>query len=523
MSLREDDKILKDNEEKITEAAALFGTKKEEDLHASRHETDTSPSMESPEGSLTFNSNPLSTEYQKYPELSKYHRMRGYGPPVDIIEDIIVEKLITENPMFILNGKIWIYLHSEGRYIQDEDGSMIKELASRKMFRDLITPNRQARVYNLLLTKQKIRINLGDENDYPSKWMINFRNGILDLVTMNLLPHDPKYRLTNALPHEWHGNPNNPDSIMRDYFESWLQDEDGNTREDDIKMLLQYSAYCMTINTSLQCLLFITGDGGLGKGVFTRLLQKAIGPENCSSIPLQRLSGRDSRFQTNFLLFKLANICADISSAEIEDTAGMKMLTGEDSIPAEIKGGKAYMFEPYAKFIFSCNRIPTTREDKTNGWYRRLLILHVTQRAEDVPGIEKLLQDDVDTFIYLAVMALHEILVDANSNPIDNPQITRSERSKKMVDDVHAYADSVMAFIQDRTVTTFDENGKPIPGRKTLREELYREYERYCSDEGRIALSKHVFYRNLKEKGYTLVRTAQGYYFKNLELSQFND
>ncbi len=181
------------------------------------------------------------------------------------------------------------------------------------------------------------------------------------------------------------------------------------------------------------------------------------------------------------------------------------------------------MFEPYAKFIFSCNRIPTTREDKTNGWYRRLLILHIMQRAEEVPGIEEILQDDVETFIYLAVTAFHEILVDASGHTEDYPKITKSKRSIQMVDDVHAYADSVTAFIHDRTYTTVDENGNLIPRAKTLREKLYREYEQYCSDEGRIALSKFVFYQNLREKGYSETRDSQGRYFKNLELIPFDD
>lgn len=521
MSLWEGDNFYEENKEKITEAAAMFGTKKEEDLHAARHETDTSPSMGSPEGSLAFNSNPLSTEWQRYPDLSKNHRMKGgYGPPVDIIDDVIAEKLITENDLFVLNGKFWIYDH--GVFIQDEDGSMIKEMSTRKMFRDFITPNRQARVYNLMLTKQKIQVSLRDVNNYPHRW-INFQNGMLDPVTMELHPHSPVYRAINQIPHEWHPEIDTKGSIMLSYFESWLQDENGDPREDDLKMLLQFSAYCLTIDTSFQCLLFITGDGGLGKGVFTRLLQKAIGPENCSSLPLQRLSGKESRFQTNFLFGKIANICADISSAELEDTAVMKMLTGEDSIPAEIKGGKSFMFEPYAKFIFSCNRIPTTREDKTNGWYRRLLILHITQRAEEIPGIETLLQDDVDTFIYLAVNAFHEILVDTNGKPEDHPQITRSTRSKKMVDDVHAYADSVMAFILDRTCSTVDENGNPVPGRKTPRDALYRAYESYCAEEGRIALSKYVFFQNLREKGYSETRDSQGRYFKRLELNPFDN
>ena len=516
--MRENDRILEENKSTIAEMYADI--KKEEGLNAGTHESDTSPNGAFSSESHIFNPTPLSSEWQQNPDLLKYHRTSFHGNPVDIIDDVIAEDLIAENHLFVLNGKFWIY--ERGRYKQDEDGGIIKELAAQKMFRDFITPNRQNRVYNLMLTKQKIQISLRDINNYPS-WWINFQNGMLDPVTMEMHPHSPEYRAINQIPHEWHPDEINNDSIMESYLRSWLRDEDGITREDDLKMLLQFSGYCMTVDTSLQCLLFITGNGGLGKGVFTRLLQKAIGLENCSSLPLQRLSGKESRFQTNFLFGKQTNIAADISSTEIEDTAVMKMLTGEDSLPAEIKGGKAYMFEPYAKFIFSCNRIPTTREDKTNGWYRRLLILHIVCRAEEVPGIEDILQADVDTFIRLALNALHEILVDGSGSPEDQPKITRSARSKKMVDDVHAYADSVTAFIQDRTCTTVDENGKPVTGRKTLRERLYREYEQYCADEGRIVLSKFVFYQNLKEKGYPLVRDSQGYYFRNLELIPFDD
>lgn len=518
--MRENDKILEENKNKIAKAAELFGTKKEEGLSAGTHETDTSPSMGSPEESPMDNTTPLSTEWQKKPELLKYHRTSFHGNPVDTIDDMIAEALIAENDIFNLNGQF--YLCVNGVYNPDEDGSVIKEMAAQKMFRDFITPNRQNRVYNLMLTKQRIRIGQRDINNYPHRW-INFQNGMLDPVTMELHPHSPEYRAINQIPHEWHPDEVNKDSIMESYLKSWLRDEDGNTREDDLKMLLQFSGYCLTVDTSLQVLLFITGNGGLGKGVFTRLLQKAIGLENCTSLSLQRLSGKESRFQTNFLFGKLANICADISSAELEDTAVMKMLTGEDSIPAEIKGGKSYMFEPYAKFIFSCNRIPTTREDKTNGWYRRLLILHIADRAEEVPGIEDILQDDVDTFIRLAVNAYHEILVDDRGKPKDQPKITKSAKSEEMVNDVHAYADSVTAFIQDRTCTTVDENGNPVPGKKTPRDALYRAYESYCADEGRQALSRLSFFQNLREKGYSETRDSQGRYFKRLELSPFDD
>ena len=185
--------------------------KKEEGLNAGTHESDTSPNGAFSSESHIFNPTPLSSEWQQNPDLLKYHRTSFHGNPVDIIDDVIAEDLIAENHLFVLNGKFWIY--ERGRYKQDEDGGIIKELAAQKMFRDFITPNRQNRVYNLMLTKQKIQISLRDINNYPS-WWINFQNGMLDPVTMEMHPHSPEYRAINQIPHEWHPDESNNDSIM---------------------------------------------------------------------------------------------------------------------------------------------------------------------------------------------------------------------------------------------------------------------------------------------------------------------
>ena len=52
-----------------------------------------------------------------------------------------------------------------------------------------------------------------------------------------------------------------------------------------------------------------------------------------------------------------------------------KALTGEDFITAERKNKDPFSFRPYARFLFSCNEIPRNYGDKSEGFYRRLIII----------------------------------------------------------------------------------------------------------------------------------------------------
>lgn len=436
--------------------------------------------------------------------LSVFHKYSGGNEPhpVEIIDELIVQDILQKYHLFVLEGKVWIY--RAGCYHLDESGTAIKALIESHIFPELIRIDRLNRVFNLLLSKNQIAITLDQVNQYPSTW-ICFQNGMLDVKTLKLHPHDPAYRCINQIPHDW-----NPDEVQEKigsslfdrYLREWIPDE------DDRRMVLQYCGYAMTTATLFQVFLIITGNGGLGKGVFLRLVQYALGSENCSSLSLQRLSGRESRFQTAFLVGKSANICGDITSNELEDTSVIKMLIGEDAVSAEYKGGKVFSFRPYAKHFFSANRIPSTKEDKTSGYYRRLMILHVWKKCSDIPNLEERLRQDVGTFIFEAVSALHDVFVASDGSEIPIPKIMKSPNSKNEVNEVYMYADSVKAFLYRRTRDSRTE--------KVEAQVLYDRYCDFCLEEERTPLRRNSFYQNVKEKGYRYNPSHGKQYFSGL-------
>lgn len=440
-------------------------------------------------------------------ELSKYHRFTGVRNPrpSDILDDSIAEDVIKSHELFVLEGKV--YLYAGGVYLMDEDGARTMEIIRHFIYPELRQYPRLQRVYKLILARPELRVDLADINAHPGT-LVNFRNGMLDVLKLELLPHEPKYRSINQIPHEWapeRAQGGLTASIVRRYLEEWVPDP------DDREMLMQYAGYCMTVSTALQSFLIITGDGGLGKSVFLGLLEYAIGKGNCSALSLQMLSDPRQRFQTAVVLGKTANICGDISSSALQDSSTVKLLTGGDSMQAEYKGGKSFTFIPYAKLVFSANRIPMVSEDKTGAFYRRLLILRIWRRCHDIPRLEERLRADVGTFIYLAITALRRVYITGEGKQAPAPAILRSGNCQREVLDVYMTADSVKAFLYYRTIQKH--------GGRVERGLLYEKYTEYCDVENRLSLSKQAFFNNLREKGKRDLKSGDRRYFDGLQLA----
>ena len=78
----------------------------------------------------------------------------------------------------------------------------------------------------------------------------------------------------------------------------------------------------------------------------------------------------------------------------MDDNGIFKALTGEDYITAERKNKNPFSFKPYARLLFSCNEIPRNYGDRSEGFYRRLIIIRfenpVPPEKRDPNLIEKL-------------------------------------------------------------------------------------------------------------------------------------
>ena len=413
--------------------------------------------------------------------------------PTGVYDIRILDYLKRNGEIRVLGSLPYIYEH--GVFIQDENGVKLKTMIKGLIYPEFVKSYTIKRIYDLFICDAEIHVKTENLNDYPKEW-INFLNGFYDPVNRRLIPHDMKYLAVNQIPHVF-----NPDVIPEgETVDSWL---DFITPDpDDREMLLQYCGYCMTTDTRQQKFLILYGTGGSGKSTLINLLENVVGEDNISHVSLKKLN---ERFQSTPLLFKLVNSCADLEVDAIKDPSMVKQLLGEDGIQIEPKGEKHFKFKLYAKQIFSTNDMPTVLNDRSNGFYRKLMILSMNRTPQTVDhDFFNKLKAETPRFIWLCVNALSEMYKTGS--------ITESESSIAAVKQTRADSDTIQAFI--------DECCEVGEGFKVQRRDLYDIFCDFCTQEDRTKFKNKEFFKGMRVKGFK-ENTVNGYpYFYGLRPDQ---
>ena len=412
------------------------------------------------------------------------------------VRDIAVVRYLMETMcMFVMGRELYIY--RDGCYYLDQDGIKVKAVVSKLIPEKFITFRCLSAVYNLLIEQQELQKSLEELNAYPP-WWINFKNGMFDVREGKLRKHKPEYLSINQIPQaldmEIRKNLDEAGKNTSRFLNDAMPDH------TDQLTLWQYIGYSMTRDTRFQRFMTIRGIGGTGKSKVINLIQDIVGPANCSGISLQALN---ERFYPSMLQGMLLNACADISSDALMQVDNIKKATGEDVMICERKGRDPVPFRSYAKLIFSANKIPLNLDEKSNAFYRRLLILEMNQKPakKDLELGEKL-QAEIGYSIWMAVGALKKLYTDG--------EFTESAGAKERVEELYREADTVKAFV--------DECLERQQGSKISRTLLYDKYKEYCENCGRKYHSPKPFFKNLEEKGFVYKRTATERIFLDVAL-----
>ena len=214
----------------------------------------------------------------------------------------------------------------------------------------------------------------------------------------------------------------------------------------------------------------LCGIPEVGKSKILGVLQEVLlGAENVSNIPLQNLN---DRFQPAELFSKVANIYADLPDKKIEDVGMFKSATGEDFITGERKHKDPFSFKSYARFVYSCNDLPLNYGDRSDAFYRRIIIIRfnkpVPKDKKDFNLMDKL-KLEADGILTWAIAGLKRLIA-------NNYQFNETERT---IAETHRYKvknNNVLAFVEENCVIE--------AGAVTYRQELYEVYQEYCKNGG---------------------------------------
>ena len=422
--------------------------------------------------------------------LDRFHKFNKQGEIAGIF-DIRIAKHIIENENLMMIGDI-MYLYNNGVYKEDKRGRVLKDKIKKLIYEQYQTAYNINKVYDLITLEPALQKGFNDLNKYPDTW-INFKNGMLDVTTMKLLPHSPSYYSMNQIPHEYK-------SLTKEDMKKFPHSQhflETSLNVEDIDTVFQYMGLCMTTITKYQIFLLFLGEGDNGKSILIDIFNAVIGENNTSSLSMDKLA---QRFFPAQLLFKLMSTCADISKTSIEDDSELKKIIGGDMIQAEFKGQDSFSFRPYAKLLFSANRFPHV-DDKSNGFKRRLRVIKMNKniKEKDIDLKDKILKE-LDFWVYMAVQGLRKAL--------EQKAIYESETSKKERENVYKNGDSVYAFISDCLM--------PQEGHNIKRADMFREYEKYCLYHERTRVSKKTFFDEMAAKGIIVKRiNSEGYVYKD--------
>lgn len=235
----------------------------------------------------------------------------------------------------------------------------------------------------------------------PNK--LNFENGTYDVETKTFENHTPVDCLNYKIPIKYDTKAKMPQ--IKKFLEDILYLE-------DIPILQELLGYCLYRKYFLHKAFLFVGEGRNGKTTLLNLITAFLGENNIASVSLHSIC-RD-KFSSYDLYGKLANLWDDLSSDIISNTGLFKIATGGGYIRAEKKFQDSFKFINKAKFIFSCNIIPESK-DKSLAYAKRWIVIEFPNTFEGKDCnpmiIEKLTTDEeLSGLLNWAIEGLHKLL-----------------------------------------------------------------------------------------------------------------
>lgn len=395
--------------------------------------------------------------------------------PLNTIANELLEqlKIITlDDGIYYYNGKY--YRRCTDDFIFRYIHSKYEELGS------------DARSEVLKFIKLKTYVEKAERENLWSK--IALANCIVDCKTNEVLDFSPDYYITRYIDVEY-----NPVIGRSDILAQFLNDvTDGN--EVKIQKIFEMIGYCLIDRNIFQKAFFLLGPAHTGKSMMLSIIQKLFGAENCSSLTIDDL---ETTFRAAELANKLCNLQDDISVNSVLDGAPLKVLVGELPMTVERKYEAPIKLYNTAKFIFSCNEMPTFK-DKTDGMYRRLEIIEFNHKIPkdkaDPLFFDRIQSDDYVWLFAQSFIAIHKAL---NARKmIELPESTRAvEQYKTQQNNVLAYVKEANAVDPREKVT----NKKQSYVNKGV-VEVYNEYYNYCLSNNLKPVSRLRFISNISEE-----------------------
>ena len=269
-----------------------------------------------------------------------------------------------------------------------------------------------------------------------------------------------------------------PDAPLPEIWLSFLSDL---LYPEDIPTLQEFIGYCLIPSNKGQRMMIIKGSGGEGKSQIGFVLGRLFGP-NMKDGSIGKIS--ENRFARADLEHVLLCVDDDMRMEALRQTNYVKsIVTAQGKMDLERKGKQSYQGWMYARMLAFSNGDLQALYDRSDGFYRRQLVLTTKEKPPDRvddPDLAEKMCAEIDGIFLWAFEGLRRLV--ANSF-----KFTESERAVANRETVKRDNANVFDFMDSEGYIRLKADAS------ISSKELYDIYLLWCEENGMAPLKSRSF------------------------------
>jgi putative DNA primase/helicase len=333
----------------------------------------------------------------------------------------------------------------------------------------------------LALARSELDISITPDQLDCDSWLLNVRNGTLDLRTGQLRAHQQADLLTKCAPVVY-----DPEASCPTWEAFLHRILDGDTAL--IRFVQKAVGYSLTGSTEEQCLFMLYGTGANGKSTLIQTVSALLG-DYARQTPTETLLIKPGDTVRN----DLARLQGARFVAAVEAEGGrrlaevlVKQLTGGDTITARYLYKEHFEFQPTFKIWLAVNHKPVVQGTDHAIWRRVCLLpftVTIPQGEQDKRLAEKL-KGELPGILHWALEGCLAWQKEGLESPSAVQQVTKKYREEM---------DVIAAFFEQCCVMG--------PQQRVRAGAVYAAYEAWCKDMGETPISRKALAGTFKERG----------------------